>query len=211
MTDVYNDNVLVSQAAIANSLKGEYVVSPEHAAMIAHSKALDCNPHSKVKIKGESTGKLIGGKFVIFVPTTATTLPAIPSGKELIIDIRSMEGSGSMLFALFANIIDAFSCNAEDPSGKKGKVYMSDAEPYISDKPIPSNNQLKKCKTTILLDRYTFKAGDEYCAMLMAYFYKHFTVKGKPHHMYKFIHKTVRFPDGDKKISFALPVIKLIY
>ena len=216
MVSVYSDNVIATNRAIANCLKGEYVVSPEHEAIIAHSKALDCNPHSKVKFENtESMHKRFDNKLVVFVPTTATTacIPSDLSGiKEIIIDIRSMEGKDSTLFVIFNDLISNFACNAETASGTKGKIYMSTDEPYISDIPTkPSSSKLSKYKITILLDRYTFKYGDEYSAMLLAYFYRHYTVKGKPHHMYKYVYKSVRFPDGNKKVVFSLPVLRILY
>lgn len=218
MVDIYSDNVIASKHAIRNCLKGEYAVSPEHETIIVHSKALDCNPHSKVKFKNsEPMSKRFNDKLVVFVPTTATTpvisdLSILSNVKELIIDIRSMEGKDSVLFTIFGDLVGSFACNAESPNGTKGKVYMSPNEPYISGNAIePEVRRMIKPKITILLDRYTFKHGDEYSAMLLAYFYKHYTVKGKPHHMYKYIYKSVRFPDGDKKISFSLPVLKLEY
>lgn len=216
---IYRDNVLASESEIAKALKNELTVNPEHEAVIIHSKVMDCNPHTKVKFEtSDSTFKIINSKAVIFVPSSASQPIEIPEGsyKEIILDIRSCTMEGSKLFTVFRNFISDFSIMAQSPNGKKGKIYMSANEPFILDKPIGSSTgkPIKK-PVIVLIDRYTFRASDEYCALIMAYFCKHYRVKGEHFHMYKYIYKVARFPVEDStqnsKIAFALPVIRLLY
>ena len=227
--EAYKDNVIESDAEMRKALKGVPIVNPQHEVVVIHSEVMDCNPHTKVKFEhGEAVSKTIDKKLVIFVPSSATQTIDISAfrEREIILDIRSCNIEGSVLFTIFRNFIGDFAIAAESPDGKRGKVYMSADEPYISDKPIASSKSPAKRqvavhsfarKWTVLIDRYTFRSSDEYCAMIMAYFCKHYRVKGEHFHMYKYIYKTVRFPveanSGlpSNKIAFALPVIRLIY
>jgi hypothetical protein len=210
----YKDNILASDEVMKASLKGELIISPEHEALIIYSKAMDCNPHAKIKFTGEEyLMKEFGDVTVIFVPSSATiTIPFKDvKTRNIVLDIRSMDMEGDKIFKVFNELIEDFSCKAVSADGKKGKIFMSNVEPFISDSVIKGKKFItKKYNITVLIDRYTLKSLDEYCSLLLAYLYSKFTVKGTPHHMSKYIYKTVRFNDGDKKISFALPVLKLL-
>ena len=208
----YRDNILATEAEMKKCLVGEYIVSPGHEALIIHSKVMDCNPHSKIKFVGkQSERKVFGNKTVIFVPSSVTEKVSLEGVTgEIILDIRSLDLEGSKVFHIFNDFLGDFGCPATSADGKKGKVYCSNVEPFVSNAPI-QGVKLKKWKVTVILDRYTLKTLDEYCTMFLAFVYRNYKVIGTPHHMSRYIYKTVRFNDGDKKISFALPVLKLSF
>ena len=216
-----SDNVVTAKI----NLTGEKIINQDHLYNVVHSRSMDCNPHTKVKYDSEAFGKLIDGTYVVFVPSSATepivldmsrTRPGRTGINDLdvsrvIIDIRSLNVKGKAALRLFSNIISDFSVSAQSAMGKKGTIYMTPSN--VSNSP---NRERPKCplkgKVTILIDRYTLCELDEYCAMLLAYFYKHFTVKGTPHAMYKYVFKdiVVKGPTNTK-CTFAIPVLKLNY
>lgn len=205
-TDYMSKNVIKSDL----SLGGEKVIDQRHLYNIIHSKVMDCNPHTKVKYSMESISRDIDGTFVIFVPSSAKEPIVVPnSAKKVIIDIRSLDVKGKQALQLFSNIVSDFSVKGRSAMGKVGTIYMTPTS--VSDS---ANVERPKCplkqSVTILIDRYTLYELDEYCTMLLAYFYKHYNVKGSPHKMHKYIFKEIRVGD-DKKYEFAIPVIKLDY
>lgn len=204
-TDYMSENVIKNDLSIGD----EKVIDQRHLYNIVHSKVMDCNPHTKVKYNMESISRNIDGTFVIFVPSSAKEPIVVPnSAKKVIIDIRSLDVKGKPALQLFSNIVSDFSIKAKSAMGKVGTIYMTPTS--ISDS---ANVERPKCplkSVTILIDRYTLSELDEYCTMLLAYFYKHYNVKGSPHKMHKYIFKEIRVGE-DKKYEFAIPVIKLDY
>lgn len=201
--DYMSKNVITDKLDIS----GEKIINQDHLYNIVHSRSTDCNPHTKVKYESESFSGNVDGTHVIFVPSSAKEPIVIPAAKSVIIDIRSLDVKGKAALQLFSNIVSDFSVTARSAMGKKGTIYMSPSD--VSDAP---NRERPKCpykSITILLDRYTLCELDEYCAMLLAYFYKHYTVKGKPHAMYKYVFKDIVV--GAPKCTFAIPVLKLDY
>lgn len=203
------DNVI---AKIDNkSLNGEISANQDHVYTIIHSKIFDCNPHTKVKYKDgvQHMTKVSGNTTMIFVPTTATQRIDIPNTKKVILDIRSFEGKGKILFDIFHNFISDFSVKATSALGETGTIYMtpsSISDTQISEiaKPLIGNKEV-----TVLVDRYTLCELDEYCTMLLAYFRKHYRVKGQLHKMNNFIFKPIRIGQEGKKINICVPVLKL--
>jgi hypothetical protein len=189
----------------------EKVINQNHLYNIVYSKVMDCNPHTKVKYRMECIAKQIGKDYVIFVPSSAKEPIVIPSSaKQIIIDIRALDVKGKNVLHLFKNIISDFSVNAKSATGKVGKIYMTPS--YVSDS---KNVEQPKCplagkKVTIILDRYSLSELDEYCSMVIAYLYAHYTVKGEPHKMHKYIFKTIRVGQH-KKYEFAIPVLMIHY
>lgn len=197
-----------------SDLKGENVINQEHLYTIVHSRIFDCDPHTKVKYKGADVMyKQSGDTLVVFVPTTATSSVEIPDSiKRCILDIRSYEGKGKQVFDVFHNLIGEYSVMACSAFGEKGKIYMT-ADAIYDEKSRGEHKGGKKINTkiTVLLDRYTLSELDEFCSMLLAYFYGHYEVKGTPHKMSKFIFKPIRIGETNKKINICVPVLKLIY
>jgi hypothetical protein len=204
------DNVITK--ITDRSLNGENPINQDHLYTIVHSKVFDCNPHTKVKYKNDTkymTKSATDGSTMIFVPTTATGRIEVPATKKVILDIRSFEGKGKILFDIFHNFISDFSVKATSALGENGMIYMTPSS--ISDAPI---SEVAKCpisSMTVLIDRYTLCELDEYCVMLLAYFHKHYNVKGEPHKMHKFLFKPIRIGAEGKKINICVPVLRLNY
>jgi len=208
MSISYADDNVIRQFTM-NDLKGEYIINQDHLYTIVHSRIFDCDPHTKVKYDdADIMSKQFGDTFVVFIPTTAKTPIEIPKCGKCILDVRSCELKGKDVFAIFTNFISDFSVNATSAFGEKGTIYMTPStisDNKISEKP----NTLKGIKVTVILDRYSFCELDEYCSMLLAYFYKHYEVKGTPHKLYKHIFKPIRIGEAGNKVNIAVPVLKL--
>jgi hypothetical protein len=205
--DYIRNNVITAKLNIGN----EVPINQDHLYNIVHSEIMDCNPHTKVKYQMEPISEVKKGKLFIFIPSSATEPIVIPKGREpIVIDIRSLDLKGKSALKMFSNIVSDFKVSAESAMGKTGYIHMSPS--YISNSP---NAERQKCPlagrdVTVLIDRYTLFELDEYCSMLIAYFYKHFKVKGEPHKMYKYVFKEILL-GNERKHCVAIPVLKLNY
>ena len=212
MSISYADDNVIRKFGMKD-LKDEHIVNQDHLYTIVHSHIFDCNPHTKIKYMKDApvSMKMVDNVLTIFVPTTTKSPIEIPNGtKNIILDIRSYEGKGKELFTIFNAFISDFAVNAMSAVGEKGKIYMNPTS--VSDTNTTERPQcpLKSAKVTVLIDRYTLSELDEYCSMLLAYFYKHYTVKGKPHKMFNYIFKPIRIGEVGKKINICVPVLKLL-
>lgn len=192
-------------------LKDEKILNQGHLYNAIYSGVMDCNPHTKVKYRCEAMTGYVQGKsdYVVFVPSSATEPIVIDNkAKNITIDIRGLDVKGKQVLKLFENITSDHMVSAKSELGKTGKIYMTPTK--ISD---TKTTERPKCplsgrNVTVLIDRYTLNELDEYCTLMLDYFFKHFRVKGKPHKMYKYIFKEIRV-GKDKKYVFAIPVIKI--
>jgi hypothetical protein len=209
-TNYASDNVI--KIITKNSLKGERAINQDHLYTIVHSAIFDCNPHTKVKYKNmEAISKVEGDTTIIFVPTTATKPIDMPSTSKVILDIRSFEGKGSILFEIFGNFIGNFSMKAVTALDEKGIIYMDRKGITDAEDKIVKSAKAPIRNMTVILDRYTLCELDEYCTMLLAYFYKNYKVNGEPHKMHKFIFKPIRIGKEGEKINICVPVLRLMY
>lgn len=194
-------------------LKHENVINQDHVYNILHSTVFDCNPHTKVKYRNmEAISMVKQSVTTIFVPTTATEEIPKPKTQKVILDIRSFEGKGEKLLTIFRNFISDFSVRATSALGSNGRIYMS--HEGISNKESSDPGKITKPpirNVLVLVDRYTLCELDEYCVMLLAYFYKNYKVKGVPHNMHKFLFKPIRIGAEGKKINVSVPVLELKY
>lgn len=206
-TSYMSKNVITDNLDIGD----EKVIDQNHLYNVVASRIMDCNPHTKVKYRMEAISKRIDSEYVIFVPSSATQSIVIPkTERKILIDIRSLDMKGKLVLHVFENLLSDFTVAAESAMGKKGKIYMTPTS--ITNK---KTVERPKCplagkSVTVLVDRYSLAELDEYCAMVLAYFYSHYKVKGSPHKMYKYVFKDIRIGQH-KKYEFAIPVLKLLY
>lgn len=237
--DNYEDNVVVDIAAIKAAVDEEKPISKQQMYNMIFSRCTDCNMHCKVSFKNAQPDvKTLDGITRIFVPSSATTLlpliSELPASTKFEIDIRSLDVKGEVAMDIFKPFLAEFSCKVRN--GKYvdmckldrslenkeftaklvpqscDEIFMNVTSPYISSMPIksPVRGRFHASDVTIIVDRRTLMQCDSYCAMIYAYFFKHFKVVGTPHPMHKYVFRPMTF-SKPTRIEISVAILQLDY